>query len=59
MVGFSIQVNEKTNHKFPEYGIRKGIDYVFRTKPVAGMQPDIKRATGGLDWGGGLSYLPP
>ena len=26
-------------------------------KPVAGMQPDVKRATGGLDWGGGLPYL--
>ena len=33
--------------------------YVFRANPVAGMQPDVKRATGGLDWGGGLPYLPP
>ena len=39
--------------------VLKSVVFCFRTKPVAGMQPDVKKATGGLDWGGGLPYLPP
>ena len=34
MVGFFIQVNEKTNHKFPMYGIRKEGKFERRGNPL-------------------------
>ena len=34
-----------------------GAKSTVTSTPVAGMQPDAKRATGGLDWGGGWPYL--